>query len=444
MFFINGEHLVSRKRCPGEMPVEHLSAITPTEVLRWQAPRPEEANRWQQKIGSKALDSMVLEAYDTPVGHWKFFHSRSTTNTASPHAPPCGREAPKGRIDKRDYVVARSVEEGIRVLESRFCRDLDFTSNAVMSHKDVSVLQTPFRGDDAKADYGKTATTQALVVRRAGRDKERDKEQEREDAAAIIRLREVQMPAIQLLKLIATNPTIHTLRVDCKNLGEEAIAMLAASLETNTSLRFLDCSSNYMTPHAAGLLGYALRSHPLEELHLDFSNLGSSGAHHFGAAVYGNTALQVLSIRGNNIGADFPKSILFLLTPLPVSQGGGSSMKKDLDGPAVDDQGSRFQCPIKKLCIDDNPLKDFPIRLGSISANIDITIQRCRIQHPPSDIVAKGWQAIRAELRIEFEEYEHWHAQQLHQHNNALAHNPLQPPWQRASDYNGVTADDLE
>ena len=30
---------------PGEMPVEHMSAITPTEVLRWHTPRKQEANR---------------------------------------------------------------------------------------------------------------------------------------------------------------------------------------------------------------------------------------------------------------------------------------------------------------------------------------------------------------------------------------------------------------
>ena len=30
---------------PGEMPSEHVSAITPIEVLRWRTPRAEEANR---------------------------------------------------------------------------------------------------------------------------------------------------------------------------------------------------------------------------------------------------------------------------------------------------------------------------------------------------------------------------------------------------------------
>ena len=89
---------------------------------------------------------------------------RSTTNSAPPHAPPCGREAPKGRIDIRKRVVARSVEEGIRVLETHFCEDLDFVANARMSHDDVPALQAPFREDDAKADYSKTAATQALVA----------------------------------------------------------------------------------------------------------------------------------------------------------------------------------------------------------------------------------------------------------------------------------------
>jgi hypothetical protein len=91
--------------------------------------------RWEKKPETKRLDQLVHDAYTTPVGHWKFFHSRSTSNSAPPHAPPCGREAPQGRTDRREHVVARSVEEGIRVLETHHCRDLDFTNHAVMSHK---------------------------------------------------------------------------------------------------------------------------------------------------------------------------------------------------------------------------------------------------------------------------------------------------------------------
>ncbi len=32
----------------------------------------------------------------------------------------------------------------------------------------------------------------------------------------------------------------------------------------------------------------------------------------------------------------------------------------------------------------------------------------------------------------------------MRQHNSALAHNPVNPPWQRAADYEGLTADDLD
>jgi hypothetical protein len=162
------------------------------------------------------------------------------------------------------------------VLKTHYCKELDFTNNVVMSHKDVAALQAPFREDDVKADYGKTATTKALVVRRAPPNEPRDRDQEHEDAQAINRLREVQAPAVKLLKLIAKQPTLHTLRIDCKNLGEEAFCCLAASLEENTSLRILDCSSNHLTPHAAGLLGFSLRNHPLEELYLDFCTVGLS------------------------------------------------------------------------------------------------------------------------------------------------------------------------
>eukprot|EP00802_Teleaulax_amphioxeia_P006221 Tamp_06225.p1 GENE.Tamp_06225~~Tamp_06225.p1 ORF type:complete len:439 (-),score=57.43 Tamp_06225:1449-2606(-) len=268
--------LAFSRKPPGEMPLAHMSAITPTEVLRWPYPRHQEAGRWEKKPETKRLDQLVHDAYTTPVGHWKFFHSRSTSNSAPPHAPPCGREAPQGRTDRREHVVARSVEEGIRVLETHHCRDLDFTNHAVMSHKDVCALQAPFREDDAKADYSRTATTHALVVRRALPNEQRDREQEHEDAQAIKRLQEVQAPAVKLLKLIAGHTTLHTLRIDCKNLGEEAFCCLAASLEENSSLRILDCSSNYLTPHAAGLLGFSLRKHPLEELYLDFCTVGLS------------------------------------------------------------------------------------------------------------------------------------------------------------------------
>jgi hypothetical protein len=162
------------------------------------------------------------------------------------------------------------------VLETHYCKELDFTNNVVMSHKDVAALQSPFREDDVKADYSKTATTKALVVRRAPPNEPRDRDQEHEDAQAINRLREVQAPAVKLLKLIAKQPTLHTLRIDCKNLGEEAFCCLASSLEENTSLRILDCSRNHLTPHAAGLLGFSLRNHPLEELYLDFCTVGLS------------------------------------------------------------------------------------------------------------------------------------------------------------------------
>ena len=398
---------------PGAMPVELISCITPVEALRWHTPRKEEANRWERKPASERLDKMVLAAYGTPVGHWKFFHSRSTTHTAPPHAPPCGREAPQGRIDQREYVVARSVDEAARVLETHYCKDLDFTHNVAMSHPDVPMLQQPFREDDATADYSKLAVTQALVVRRAPPGEARDREQESADEAAISRLREVQQPAVRLMKLVAANPSLHTLRIDCKHLGEEALCTLAASLDTNTSLRFLDCSSNHITPHAAGLLGYALRKHPLQELHLNCSNMGANGAHHFAASLYGNSTLRTLGLRGNKIGPGFPKPLLWLLTPLPVSQGGGSSTKKDPNGPPIDDKGARFQCPIVSLLMDDNPLKDLPVRLGSISASVEISLARCAIEHPPPEIVSQGWSAIRHDLKIEYDEYEDWHAEQV-------------------------------
>jgi len=69
------------------------------------------------------------------------------------------------------------VEEGIRVLESRFCRDLDFTSNAVMSHK-VCAQRVFVRGDGCM--HGDTV------------EREREREGERERERGMAREREGQ------------------------------------------------------------------------------------------------------------------------------------------------------------------------------------------------------------------------------------------------------------
>ena len=55
----------------------------------------------------------------------------------------------------------------------------------------------------------------------------------------------------------------------------------------------------------------------------------------------------------------------------------------------------------------------------------------------------KGWQAIRSDLMEEFQEYEASHAEQQRQHNHALAHNPVRPPWEHVPDYHGINAADL-
>ena len=87
------------------------------------------------------------------------------------------------------------------MLETHYCKELDLTNNVVMSHKDVAALQAAFREDDVKADYSKTATTHALVVRRAPPNEPRDRDQEHEDARAINRLREVCLYSRSLLPL---------------------------------------------------------------------------------------------------------------------------------------------------------------------------------------------------------------------------------------------------
>ena len=56
---------------------------------------------------------------------------------------------------------------------------------------------------------------------------------------------------------------------------------------------------------------------------------------------------------------------------------------------------------------------DLPIRLGSISAAVDVSLERCRLENPPPAVVSRGWPAVRAELKAEFEEYEAWHAEQV-------------------------------
>lgn len=53
------------------------------------------------------------------------------------------------------------------------------------------------------------------------------------------------------------------------------------------------------------------------------ASAGVTGANALGAALVVNTTLASLSLKGNSIGPDFPRSLMWLVTPRPPKAGQG-------------------------------------------------------------------------------------------------------------------------
>lgn len=164
---------------------------------------------------------------------------------------------------------------------------------------------------------------------------------------------------------------------------------------------------------------------------MDFSVMGNAAVDALCTALRGNASLRLLSLRGNNLGPEFPQSVLWLLTPRPLTSGDIVYKGTEL-----------FQSSLRTIHIDFNEIRDLPIRLGTV-ANLEVTASQNPIQHPPPEVLATGWKNTWNVLREEWKEYEVWHAEQVALHNLQLQQNSTLPKWMDARGYDGVNADDL-
>ena len=88
-----------------------------------------------------------------------------------------------------------------------------------------------------------------------------------------------------------------------EGMGDAAAPVLAAVLETNTTLTNLDLSGNYLGPAGAESLATALKTNTtLTNLDLSGNNLGPAGAESLATALKTNTILTNLDFSGNNVG----------------------------------------------------------------------------------------------------------------------------------------------
>ena len=102
---------------------------------------------------------------------------------------------------------------------------------------------------------------------------------------------------------LKTNTTLTNLGLDDNNLGPAGAASLATALKTNTSLKSLDLSDNNLGPAGAESLATALKTNTsLTSLDLSGNNLGPVGAESLATALKTNTSLTDLNLMLNNLG----------------------------------------------------------------------------------------------------------------------------------------------
>ena len=92
-------------------------------------------------------------------------------------------------------------------------------------------------------------------------------------------------------------------RIEGEGIGDAAAAVLATTLETNTTLTNLNLSGNNLGPSGAESLATALKTNTsLSNLNFSGNNLGPAGAESLATALKTNTALTHLELSGNNLG----------------------------------------------------------------------------------------------------------------------------------------------
>ena len=123
--------------------------------------------------------------------------------------------------------------------------------------------------------------------------------------------------AAVLAAALETNTTLTNLNLAHNNIGFAGAESLATALKTNTTLTNLDLSWNNLGPAGAELLAISLKTNTtLTNLNLSRNKLGPAGAESLVKALKTNTTLTNLDLSSNKLG---PASAESLATALKIS-----------------------------------------------------------------------------------------------------------------------------
>ena len=109
--------------------------------------------------------------------------------------------------------------------------------------------------------------------------------------------------AESLATALKTNTALTNLNLFSNNLGPAGAESLATALKTNTTLTNLELSDNNLGPAGAESLATALKTNTtLTNLNMSVNNLGLAGAESLATVLKTNTTLTNLDLSGNNLG----------------------------------------------------------------------------------------------------------------------------------------------
>ncbi|CAB9529630.1 Ribonuclease inhibitor [Seminavis robusta] len=169
----------------------------------------------------------------------------------------------------------------------------------------------------------------------------------------------------ELLEYLNGNDTMHALDLSRNNMRAAVAEGFAYLLKFPNHILHLDLGSNDIGPDGINALARALKENGalqgycrIQQLILNYNQLGDQGAICLANAIQNNSTLQHLDLSKNNIGLD---GVTQLANSLAINY---SIRTVNLDGNNIDDQGAlalahvlrRKNCHIEELTCHDNPL----------------------------------------------------------------------------------------
>ncbi|UOB16523.1 sister chromatid cohesion protein PDS5 [Abyssalbus ytuae] len=106
----------------------------------------------------------------------------------------------------------------------------------------------------------------------------------------------------KLCKALQTNTTVKTLKLRNTGAGIPEMTALATLLKENPTIKKLDLSYNSITDEALHSLSEVLENSALEVLNLEGNRIGAEGARLLQNSLISNATLRELNLKGNNLG----------------------------------------------------------------------------------------------------------------------------------------------